>query len=559
MDSAKETDGASLSIAGLLELDEVRAAEPEVLASAAGLDRAIRWVHIADSHHVERFLEGGELVLTTASAFRHSPAAMAEFLDQLERVGAVGTIIELVDEDSAFDEAAGSVVRAAASARELPVVILPHRVKFVRITEHAHRRLLAQQISRLEHAREIHETYTQLSLYRAGAQTIVERTAELLGTPVILEDVAHRVLAHAGRGSAVLAQKWADLVTGASTAPGAEAARDWRQTPVGMRARRWGRLVVPGPAESTAALDQIIERAGEALTLTRMADRDEQDLLLQAQSGLIREIADSEVIDESTARARARSLGFAPVEDAQFLAVVVRLDRDAETGPTRIQLQERGLTQEIVAAAARLGLCVLTTSLQSGVFGFILAPTEARAAGANKRNSVRSTGSDADALLTGILREVEEYAASWVVGVGRGSASLLDAVARLDSASQVAEVASTLDVRERSFYRSSDVRLRGLLSLFADDSRLRAFAEGELGPLLGSDHEGVDAEDLLGFLELYLAHGGNISAMARAGYLSRPALYARMTKLQNRLGVSLDDAESRTALHVALLWWRMSG
>ncbi|WP_246490457.1 PucR family transcriptional regulator [Brevibacterium oceani] len=592
MDSAKETDGASLSIAGLLELDEVRAAEPEVLASAAGLDRTIRWVHIADSHHVERFLEGGELVLTTASAFRHSPEAMTEFLDQLERVGAAGTIIELVDEDSAFDEAAGSVVRAAASARDLPVVILPHRVKFVRITEHAHRRLLAQQISRLEHAREIHETYTQLSLYRAGAQTIVERTAELLGTPVFLEDVAHRVLAHAGRGSAALAQKWADLVTGASTAPGVEAARDWRQTPVGMRARRWGRLVVPGPAESTAALDQIIERAGEALTLTRMADRDEQDLLLQAQSGLIREIADSEVIDESTARARARSLGFAPVEDAQFLPVVVRLDRDAETGPTRIQLQERGLTQEIVAAAARLGLCVLTTSLQSGVFGFILAPTEARAAGANKRNSSRpgasgpsggpgrsggpggtglpggpggtgdpgrSTGSDADALLAGLLREVEEYAASWVVGVGRGSDSLLDAVARLDSASQVAEVASTLDVRERSFYRSSDVRLRGLLSLFADDSRLRAFAEGELGPLLGSAHEGADAEDLLGFLELYLAHGGNISAMARAGYLSRPALYARMTKLQNRLGVSLDDAESRTALHVALLWWRMNG
>ena len=47
--------------------------------------------------------------------------------------------------------------------------------------------------------------------------------------------------------------------------------------------------------------------------------------------------------------------------------------------------------------------------------------------------------------------------------------------------------------------------------------------------------------------------------MARAGHLSRPALYARVTRLQDRLGASLDDAESRTALHVALLWWRMSG
>ena len=83
-----------------------------------------------------------------------------------------------------------------------------------------------------------------------------------------------------------------DLVTGAATAPDVDNSAKWRQTPVGLRTRRWGRLVVPGAAEPVAALDQIIERAGEALTLTRMADRDEQDLLLQAQSGLIREITD---------------------------------------------------------------------------------------------------------------------------------------------------------------------------------------------------------------------------------------------------------------------------
>ncbi|WP_432789863.1 PucR family transcriptional regulator [Brevibacterium sp. K11IcPPYGO002] len=585
MDTAMDSGGSSLSIAGLLEFEEISVADPQVLAGDARLDRAIRWVHIADSEHVERFLEGGELVLTTAMAFRHRPEAMSEFLDQLERAAAAGTIIELVDEDSAFDEAAGTIVREAASARELPVVVLPHRVKFVKITEFAHRRLLAQQISQLEHAREIHETYTQLSLYRAGAQTIVERTAELLGTPVILEDVVHRVLAHAGRGSATLAQKWVGLVTGTSTEPGVEAAADWRQTPVGMRARRWGRLVVPRPAESTAALDQIIERAGEALTLTRMADRDEQDLLLQAQSGLIREISDSDGLDDRAALERARSLGFSPTPGAEFLPVVVRLDRDSDTDPTRVQLQERGLTQEVVAAATRVGSACLVTSLQSGVFGFVLAAAGTRAGSGGRRSgrpggtetsgrSETSGGSEAEQLLAGLLHEVEEYASSWVVGVGRGSASLCGAVAGLDSASQVAEVAATLDVRERSFYRSSDVRLRGLLSLFADDSRMRAFAEGELGPLLGdapgrtpsATASGSDAnrrshadEGLLDFLELHLAHGGNISAMARAGYLSRPALYARMTKLQNRLGVSLDDAESRTALHVALLWWRMHG
>src|SRR5699024_3859199 len=110
-------------------------------------------------------------------------------------------------------------------------------------------------------------------------------------------------------------------------------------------------------------------------------------------------------------------------------------------------------------------------------------------------------------------------------------------------------------VRRRSFYRSSDVGLRGLLSLLAADSRLRTYAEGELGPLL----EGLADEVLLDLLGLHLANSGNKFAMARAGYMSRPALYGRIATLQDHLGVSLDDAESRTALHVALLWWRMHG
>src|SRR5699024_578168 len=166
-DTAGQDSGeGSLSIAGLLEFAEISSAAPELLAGGDELSRTIRWVHIADSEHVERFLEGGELVLTTATTFRRSAAAMSEFFDHLERAGAAGTIVELVDEDSAPDEQAAAIVRAAAAGRLLPIVLLPHRVKFVRITELAHRRLLAQQLSRLEHAREIHETYTRLSLER---------------------------------------------------------------------------------------------------------------------------------------------------------------------------------------------------------------------------------------------------------------------------------------------------------------------------------------------------------------------------------------------------------
>src|SRR5690625_1256410 len=60
--TAEQDSGeGSLSIAGLLEFGEISSAAPEVLAGEDELSRTIRWVHIADSEHVERFLEGGEL------------------------------------------------------------------------------------------------------------------------------------------------------------------------------------------------------------------------------------------------------------------------------------------------------------------------------------------------------------------------------------------------------------------------------------------------------------------------------------------------------------------
>ena len=47
--------------------------------------------------------------------------------------------------------------------------------------------------------------------------------------------------------------------------------------------------------------------------------------------------------------------------------------------------------------------------------------------------------------------------------------------------------------------------------------------------------------------------GGNKAELARTLHMSRPTLYARLDALQRVLGLDLDDAESRTSLHVAML------
>ncbi len=54
-------------------------------------------------------------------------------------------------------------------------------------------------------------------------------------------------------------------------------------------------------------------------------------------------------------------------------------------------------------------------------------------------------------------------------------------------------------------------------------------------------------------LAAYLEAGGNKAETAHRAHLARPTLYERLRHIERVLGVSLDSAQSRTSLHVALL------
>jgi len=121
-------------------------------------------------------------------------------------------------------------------------------------------------------------------------------------------------------------------------------------------------------------------------------------------------------------------------------------------------------------------------------------------------------------------------------------------------AREVADVAirhAALPDGHRPYYRLADLRLRGLVHVLRDDPRLRAFADRELGPLLGYDTE--HGSTLIADLAAYLEAGGNKALAAARAHLARPTFYQRLRLIERVLGVSLDDPESRAGLHVALL------
>jgi purine catabolism regulator len=140
-----------------------------------------------------------------------------------------------------------------------------------------------------------------------------------------------------------------------------------------------------------------------------------------------------------------------------------------------------------------------------------------------------------------------------VIGVGTPAGSMRDARRSLLEARQVADAAADTPGAQdgRPFYRLADLRLRGLLSLLGGDARLATFVDRELGPL--RDYDAAHGTDLTSVLAAYLAAGGNKAEAATRAHLARPTLYERLRHIERILGVSLDSAESRTSLHVALL------
>ncbi|WP_179473730.1 PucR family transcriptional regulator [Mycolicibacterium vinylchloridicum] len=513
-----------LTLADILELPSLRGGEPEVVC-AGPMDQPVRWVHVSDLADLSGLLTGGELVLTTGQALA-DPARRDEYLPGLAEAGATGVVVELGLHIDALPES----VRAVGAALSLPVVVLHRPVRFIDVTEEVHRRIVAEQYAEVAYGQRVHEAFTALSMRRASVDQIVSAAADMLDTPVVLEDLNRQVLAFDGRGmsAAVLLADWERRSR--LTAAGA-----WTACPVGPYREEWGRLIAPRVAADARAV-MTLERAAQALALHRMVEQNRSSLELRAQSGLIDDLRRGRITDEAEATARAHALGLRPA--LTYVPMAVRLRESAAADQVAVAQRRVRMLDAIMHTVRAAGHTGLATTRDDGLIEMVLAPqrthTLDEVCAAIRQSVMRLDGVD-----------------DCVIGVGPESSRLVDTVGGLREAGHVAEVAMSMPLRTLPFHRASDVRLRGLLSLIRTDPQVQAFAETELAGLLA--HRAKHGDEAFDLLRRYLDAGGNKAELARTLHMSRPTLYARLETLQRIVGLDLDDAESRTSLHVAML------
>jgi PucR family transcriptional regulator, purine catabolism regulatory protein len=89
-----------------------------------------------------------------------------------------------------------------------------------------------------------------------------------------------------------------------------------------------------------------------------------------------------------------------------------------------------------------------------------------------------------------------------------------------------------------------------LLFHLNEQSELQDFYHEMLGPLLKADTRGDDT--LIETLEVYFRCNGNLSETARAMHFHRNSVLYRLGRIEEILGRSLEDAELRLSLQIAL-------
>lgn len=531
-----------------LQLPAFREARAQVLAGEANLDRTVRWVHVAELADIAYLLNGGELLLTTGMGLVRDGALRRRYVNELAEAGLAGLVVEL---GRNFREMPPEMVEEA-ERRALPLIALRCEIRYVDVTEQVHRAIISRQYELVRTVEEVSRDFTDLILGGAGVPEIARHLCQVVGRPVVVENAAHQVVDCAALDSdevpPILAAWEAHSRTGHREGqPGRvhrEPAPACAWAGIWLRHGPWGRVhLLGGGAPDDERIGLILDRAGAALGLALLAQKDVAHLSDRAGSALISDLLAGRYASGKEILRRALSLG-ADLSSGQLAAVV------AEPGNLAAMAEQHGLTEEErqrvrmrIASHLRESIADLGCAGLVGVEG---DRALAVVAVPGSRGLAAVLDQLADRVRRGVARTDEDL--SLLLGASRQTQP--GSLRRAFEEAGEAVAFGRRSGRDAAIFHFGDLGTYHLLLRLAAGPELAAFVESELSPLL--DHDARSNAKLLPTLRAYLDNACRKSDTVKALWIQRRTLYGRLGRIEALLRRSLDDQDTRTRLTLAL-------
>lgn len=538
----------SVTIRDVVGLELFRRGGARVVAGQAGLDNAVRWVHVTELPDIAHLLTGGELILTTGMGITDDEGMQARYIAELAQAGISGVVIEL---GRHLERVPSALVRSAEEAN-LPLITLDQETRFVDVTETVHREIISHQYELRSRAEAVSGELTELILAGADASRIVSRMAEIFANTVVLEDEAHQIVEIAGPDSenGEILSAWAEHSRTGHEESSRGAVHHWEGgtgclwVGLWLRHQPWGRLHVLSTAtrfEEGAEL--LVDRAGVALSLSLLLEKDAAHMADRARAALVGEILAGRHGSGGEFLRRARSLG-ADLGNGPLIVVALEIS-EPRPSPERRHLteEERLRTRLVVAEEMRAAAHDLGCAALVGLSGdrlFTVVSSDAK----------RQLQLQVEDIVALVIERMASSSPAARFFVGASSEVDADSVER-----GIEEATATLGFSRRSdgarlVHHFTDLGTFQLLMSLSHGPDLARFVEYELRQLL--DHDARTKAKLLPTLRAYLQHAGRKSDVVRELGIQRRTLYARLERIEALLRRDLDHQDTRTRLTLAL-------
>ncbi|WP_024795461.1 helix-turn-helix domain-containing protein [Tomitella biformata] len=496
----------------VLALPSFKAADIEVLAGSPDTT-VVRWVHSSEVYEMGGLLAGGELLLTTGLGLHgRSPEQLTAYLDLVADAGCVALAMEV---GRSFLAAPPELVEAARR-RDLVFLVLRAVVPFERMGEDFHDLLLRRRLGSARTSEAVWRELLDLVVAGQGMTALLNRVARLGDCGVDLLDEEGRVIER-GRGVG---------------SEGGEAGAEHMALDVRGPTGSLGRLVLNGRATARRKAVGNCAAVAVALELGRHPDLGPRQSLAQS---VITDLVGGVLTSHADLSERLAAAGWTPLEGQHVLVAAVDIDQRTPVRELSNPVRE--------AVQAVLGRCLVGVTANHVV---VLAQGWLPAAPAR----VRAAFVEVD----GVLRGGPGGAAVRAVGVAAPVQQLSDISAAVGQSREVVQIARRFGTRT-GVILARDVGIQRMLGSDVEPATLTAYIAEQLGAVIAYDTE--HSADLVRTLDALLANRGSKSETALRLGIRRQSLYARLARLENLLGASLDDPTQLAGLGLALIAWRM--
>ncbi|MFH8570699.1 PucR family transcriptional regulator [Streptomyces sp. NPDC017993] len=523
-----------------------------VLAGEERLNAPVRWAHASELIDPVPYMEGGELLLITALKLDAEDAeATRTYVRRVAEAGVVGLGFAV----GVNYEGVPDALVEAARQENLPLLGVPRKTPFIAISKAVSAAVAADQYRAVTAGFEAQRELTRAALGPDGPAELLARLAAHLDGWAALYDASGAVVAAAPDWAARRAARLSDDVgrLRERPAPASSVVSDTdgddrvelQSLGTGRRAR--GVLAVGTGAPLGTAERYAVHSAVALLTLTTERSRALQDAEQRLGAAVLKMLLAGE---PEHARAVAGRL-YGGLLDAPFRVVIAEPVAPDDDAPAPRKAAEAPAVLDTLAdamdsAAARTGEAVLAVP-DIGRLTVLVAAGGAAEDACSAYAAVVEARSGAQQRGRG--RSARTEAAAGVEGLAVGLSAPTGPAAAAHAHRQAQQALSVARRRGRALVEHEDVAAGSVLPLLADDA-VRAFADGLLRAL--RDHDATGRGDLVESLRAWLSRHGQWDAAAADLGVHRHTLRYRMRRVEEILGRSLDDADVRMELWLAL-------